>query len=138
MHEKLVRLLYILMRDEVTPGRIESLIQDHCEAKNPVRDYSKVAFSNAHLEAYARELADRLTSVDMGENRLSPNDKDLFVKVEIFRADDTKLLQMVGRATGPLGWAAHPDGEIYSPGGFLRNFLFKPNVSEQEWEREIG
>lgn len=53
-HEKLVGMLYILMRDDLVPGRVEKLVQDGENHPPPYK------FSNPHLEAYARELAARL------------------------------------------------------------------------------
>ena len=52
--EKLVTFLYILMRDEVTPGTVAGIIQDH------VLDLP-TTYTNKHLEAYAREIAEKLT-----------------------------------------------------------------------------
>ena len=54
--EDLVAFLYILGRDDMTLGRIEEILQDHCHG------HSQVTFSNKHLEAYARSVADRLTT----------------------------------------------------------------------------
>lgn len=51
---KLVAFLYVLMRDEATPGVIAKLVQA-CEG------HEGFTFSNPHLEAYARELANRLS-----------------------------------------------------------------------------
>lgn len=50
----MVGLLYTIMRDDVVPGRLEELVQ---EAESCLPPYK---FSNAHLEAYARELVARL------------------------------------------------------------------------------
>lgn len=54
--ERLVGLLYTLMRDDVVPGRMEFLVQD-AEKHGPPYE-----FCNSHLEAYARELAQRVLS----------------------------------------------------------------------------
>jgi hypothetical protein len=54
--EDLVAFLYILGRDDMTLGRIEEILQDHCHG------HSQVTFSNKHLEAYVRTVADRLTT----------------------------------------------------------------------------
>ena len=55
-NERLACLLYLLMRDDVVPGRIEQLVLSLPEP-GPTCD-----FSNRHLEAYARELAKRVMS----------------------------------------------------------------------------
>jgi hypothetical protein len=46
--------LYLLMRDDVVPGRVEELVQVVEELG------SSADFSNTHLSAYAEELAKRL------------------------------------------------------------------------------
>lgn len=54
--EKLVELLYLLMRDELPTGAVADLIKNHIEkdaATNRV-------FTAKPIEAYARELADRM------------------------------------------------------------------------------
>lgn len=52
--ERLVGLLYTLLRDAIPPGRLEVLVRDEEENPPPYK------FSNPHLEAYARELAQRV------------------------------------------------------------------------------
>lgn len=52
---KLVDFLYCLLRDRVPPGEIETLIANIEAAQDNESEYE-----NKHLEAYARELADRL------------------------------------------------------------------------------
>ena len=54
MSENLKALLYTLMRDDVVPGRVERLVQEQEGHPGPY------AFSNAHLAAYAGELAERV------------------------------------------------------------------------------
>lgn len=54
--ERLVGFLYTLMRDEVCPGGIEAVTRE----AEKISCNSKSAYSNTHLEAYARELALRL------------------------------------------------------------------------------
>lgn len=52
----LASFLYVLMRDHLPIGIVESLVQDHaekCDGKVPM-------FSNQHLAAYAYELAGRI------------------------------------------------------------------------------
>ena len=56
MNERLVAFLYLLMRDEVVPGRIAQLLRD-IRAVEPGAIYT-----NKHLEGYAREIADRIMS----------------------------------------------------------------------------
>jgi hypothetical protein len=55
----LTSFLYILMRDEVTPGAVERLVVDHVEK---AKGSKLVTYSNVHLAAYARELARRILS----------------------------------------------------------------------------
>ncbi len=55
---KLVGFLYILMRDHVPPGNVESIIRD-------VKDLKEYSFSNGWLANYAIDIADRL----MGEKK---------------------------------------------------------------------
>jgi hypothetical protein len=61
--EKLTRFLYVLMRDRLTAGAVQSIVDDYCEfsADPPLRP--ALRYANSHLEAYARELAGRLTRV---------------------------------------------------------------------------
>lgn len=53
---RLVMFLYVLMRDEVTSGVVERIMEQHIEkaAGRPVK------YSNPHVEAHARDVADRL------------------------------------------------------------------------------
>jgi hypothetical protein len=54
-HRALVAFLYELMRDELTPGRVESLVDRlNLEA-------SGYLFTNGWLASHAQDLADRLT-----------------------------------------------------------------------------
>lgn len=62
--EKLTRFLYVLMRDRLTVGAVQSIVDDHCEfaaADPPLRP--QLRYTNSHLECFARELAGRLTRV---------------------------------------------------------------------------
>jgi hypothetical protein len=62
--EKLTKFLYVLMRDRICPGMIESILVDYCElADDQRRGFVSVHYNNSHLEAFARELAGRLTRV---------------------------------------------------------------------------
>ena len=54
--DPLVTFLYILMRDELTPGRIEEIIKEHVQPEK--RESSQ--FSNGWLATYARDIAARL------------------------------------------------------------------------------
>ena len=58
MSERLVAFLYVLMRDEVVSGAVERVMESHIESRP--RDIPR-SYSNPHLEAYARELAERLS-----------------------------------------------------------------------------
>lgn len=60
--ETLVGFLYTLLRDEVLPGTLERLVQD-VEKHPPPYQYT-----NPHLAAYARSLAQRL--IKQGQDRL--------------------------------------------------------------------
>ncbi len=59
----LVAFLYVLMRDEITPGRVERLLRDHVENNSDIR-----AFCNPHLAQHAQELAERLQEKDTEVN----------------------------------------------------------------------
>jgi hypothetical protein len=52
--ENLVVFLYILMRDDVVCGRVAQIVKEHC------RNHEGNDFTNKHLEAYAREIANKL------------------------------------------------------------------------------
>jgi hypothetical protein len=62
--EKLTRFLYVLMRDRLPAGAVQSIIDDHCNFA-PVDPPlpPPLRYTNSHLEAYARELAGHLTRV---------------------------------------------------------------------------
>ena len=66
--EDLVAFLYILGRDDMTLGRIQEILRDHCHGP------PQVTFSNQHLEAYVRSVADRLTTF----RTLSINDPEAY------------------------------------------------------------
>ncbi len=53
---KLITFLYILMRDELTPGKVETLVQAVEKIRNPIK------FSNGHLALYAKELLSRMNN----------------------------------------------------------------------------
>lgn len=54
---KLVCFLYILLRDEVTPGRIETLME-----QQKIEDEVEHLYTNGWLARYAENLANRLTN----------------------------------------------------------------------------
>lgn len=58
---KLIRFLYVLMRDRLPPGAVQSIVEDYCEFADPQPVRPQLRYTNSHLEAYARELAGRLT-----------------------------------------------------------------------------
>ncbi|MCU1242398.1 MAG: hypothetical protein JWO71_3124 [Candidatus Acidoferrum typicum] len=61
---KLTKFLYVLMRDRLPLGAVQSIVDDYCEfAENPPPLRPQLRYTNSHLEAYARELAGRLTRV---------------------------------------------------------------------------
>jgi len=53
----LIPFLYLLMRDEITPGTVEQLITKIEFLKN---EHDKVTYSNKFLADYAKSLAERL------------------------------------------------------------------------------
>ena len=59
--EKLTRFLYVLMRDRLAPGAVESIVDDYCDVADPPPLRPQLRYTNSHLEAYARELAGHLT-----------------------------------------------------------------------------
>lgn len=61
MDEKLVAFLYVLMRDEVPCGKVEGILQKHVMVAALARPGDPVEYSNKHLEAYAREIAGKLS-----------------------------------------------------------------------------
>jgi hypothetical protein len=56
VNERLVTFLYTLMRDTVPCGVVERIMSEHVEN----RDHTGGTYSNKHLEAYAREIIDRI------------------------------------------------------------------------------
>ena len=56
--ERLTAFLYILMRDHLPSGTVEKIMMDHVDViiETPV-------YSNQHLVAHAREIADRIMVV---------------------------------------------------------------------------
>jgi hypothetical protein len=57
-HENLVAFLYLLLRDELTFGKIEAIMKDVEKSSN-----GKTKFSERTQERYARLLAKRLTGL---------------------------------------------------------------------------
>jgi len=55
-NQNLVAFLYILMRDKLPSGAVEEIMEKHVE---PVQDM-EITFTNPHLEAHARWLANRI------------------------------------------------------------------------------
>lgn len=60
--DPLVSFLYILMRDHVTPGTVEKIMEQHI-------GYGECIFTNGHLARLAQDVKDRL--------RISINIKNL-------------------------------------------------------------
>lgn len=56
-HERLVCFLYLMMRDEVPTGVVCKKIGEASEANS---GEGEVSFSNPHLEALARDYANRI------------------------------------------------------------------------------
>jgi len=52
--DPLVSFLYILMRDHVTPGSVEDILQNHVEGED------ESEFCNGYLASYAKDIANRL------------------------------------------------------------------------------
>lgn len=61
--DPLVMLLYHLMRDHVTPGAIEELMQDIADVSAPYY------FSNGWLAPHARDVAARINRATPGGDR---------------------------------------------------------------------
>lgn len=59
MNEHLQAFLYILMRDEVTPGKVEKIMEDLRNIKGRPANYDE-----PHLSAYAKALAGEILSLD--------------------------------------------------------------------------
>lgn len=62
--EGLVAFLYVLLRDELPAGAVEALVRDHVEKVETGADCNSAGlrvYSNKPLEAYARELAGRIS-----------------------------------------------------------------------------
>ncbi len=55
-HRQIVAFLYILMRDHITPGTIESLVT---QSNNPLG--KELLFTNGWLAQYAENIANRIT-----------------------------------------------------------------------------
>lgn len=56
-HKKFQLFLYLLMRDEVVPGKVEK----YCRMAEFEDDFpDEVEYTNKYLASYAKELADRL------------------------------------------------------------------------------
>lgn len=70
----LVGFLYLLMRDRVTPGMIESIVleisnaHDHKTAK-----IEKFEFTNGWLAKYCQDVADRLLKQPITKKKLTPD-----------------------------------------------------------------
>lgn len=58
-NERLVTFLYILLRDDLTIGRINQILKDHVGKLDPL---ANATFSSPFLEILAREMADRLSA----------------------------------------------------------------------------
>ena len=59
-HERLVCFLYLLLRDTVAAGEVARLL--HETMPDVDKADAKYSYSNKHLEAYAREVASKLSS----------------------------------------------------------------------------
>jgi hypothetical protein len=92
VNEHLVAFLYLLMRDELTSGKVENLIKQTETAVKPM-------YVGVFLEAYARRLASRLVPTG-----IEPHTTWNFTKVE--DKDGRCLYQY--RAT----FSGVPDGDI--------------------------
>lgn len=57
MDHKLTLFFYILLRDHLPSGAIEDIMEKHVEP----HAQKDTVYSNKHMEAYAKELARRLT-----------------------------------------------------------------------------
>jgi len=64
--DPLVVFFYILLRDHLPAGTVELIMRDHVELPLPrapsiAEKPTQPAFSNRHVEAYAKEIAKRLS-----------------------------------------------------------------------------
>ena len=57
---RLVKFLYVLMRDRLPVGVVQSIIDDYCDYPADDPPVRPAVRYNLHLEAYACELAGRL------------------------------------------------------------------------------
>lgn len=64
--ERLLAFFYVLMRDELPVGRIESVLVHHVELSPSI---TFRAYSNSYLEALAREFVGRLVGVKAGKKK---------------------------------------------------------------------
>lgn len=55
-HDKVAWFLYLLMRDHLTPGKVEEILVKNLDVDSKV----EAVFSNPHLARYAIEIAARL------------------------------------------------------------------------------
>ena len=60
MKERVVMLLYLLMRDELPTGTVADLIKTVEGARMDGVDFVHVQFTNKHLESMAREYVERM------------------------------------------------------------------------------
>jgi hypothetical protein len=65
--DALVGFLYVLMRDELVPGRIEAIVAGHIEASREMN--VQVVFSSPTLEQLAREYARRIVGIASSPTR---------------------------------------------------------------------
>jgi hypothetical protein len=107
MSERLVEFLYILARDELPIGTIESIMWDHVSGGEPDE------YCNPWLEAWARDLAKRLTSEDVPVVNFNNMYK---APGDLKGVTGPEAKKVAGRAYPVL---AHEDGALVVRGGNL-------------------
>ena len=60
--DPLTEMFYLLMRDVVSFGEMESIVAE--VERGAAEDVDTIVYSNGHLAKYAKELADRVRSAD--------------------------------------------------------------------------
>jgi hypothetical protein len=68
----MVSFLYVLLRDHLPAGAVESIVREHVEKSAKCIGGLRTVYSNEFLEAYARELANRIAV----EKKFNPEDRN--------------------------------------------------------------
>jgi hypothetical protein len=65
---RLVKFLYVLIRDRLPVGVVQSIVDDYCDFPADDPPLRPAVRYNLHLESYARELAGRLVLAHEGRD----------------------------------------------------------------------